>query len=202
MNYLKVKRHIIDKNSFLFSSIIIFVSLILSYLIYLNGFSFSFRSIILILLILILSLSSLIYIFINLLRCRNFNVLWENRFKKYDICFCKIDIKQDDYKIQALYSSYTATMSSFPKATNAIYIETGEFMLLFFSIKQFGFIQTVLKPFIFLKNEKISMQKEHLDIIRDFDSIETTNGKIIIFPNKHGIKEIIIPRNVYYETLP
>jgi len=66
----------------------------------------------------------------------------------------KIVIEKESYKMQVPYKSYDATIHSFPKTTNVIYLETDDFLLFFFSIQYLVVFQLVLKPFIFIKTEK------------------------------------------------
>jgi hypothetical protein len=52
----------------------------------------------------------------------------------------------------------------------------------------------VLKPFIFIKgNKEISIKNNNVNIIRNFEIVDTEQGRMVIFPNKHGIKKMMIP---------
>jgi hypothetical protein len=96
--------------------------------------------------------------------------------------------------MQAPYKSYNAKITPFPKSMNAIYIKENDFFLLFFSIRYLGFLQLVLKPRIFIKTDKeLFIKDKNVKLIRDFDIVETTENRTIVFPNKDGIKKIMIP---------
>jgi len=92
------------------------------------------------------------------------------------------------------YKSYDATVQPFPKQTNAICIETDDFLLLFLSIKYYGLFQLVLKPFIFIKtNKEFHLKDKSANFIRDFKMTEVEQNRVITFPNKDGIKRLMIP---------
>lgn len=96
--------------------------------------------------------------------------------------------------MQIFEQSHNATIYSFPKSTNAVYLETDTMILLFFSIKHLGFFQQILNPFIFIKTDKeLDLEYKNTRIIRNFKLIEKEGNRTIIFPNKYGIKELIIP---------
>jgi hypothetical protein len=89
----------------------------------------------------------------------------------------------------------SAVIRPSPKLINAIYLETDDFLLLFFSIGFWGIFQEVLNPFIFIKtSSEFYIKGKKVNIIRDFEIIETEQNKTIIFPNKYEIKKVIIPR--------
>jgi len=95
--------------------------------------------------------------------------------------------------MQAPYKSYNATITPFPKLTNAICIEEEDFFLLFFSIQYLGILQLVLKPLIFIKTEKeFCINDKNVKLIRDFEVVKTTENRTIVFPNKDGIKKVVI----------
>jgi len=185
MQYSEIKKHIINKRYYWNYIIIILISLILA--------AFSFYSTFALLFFLI-SIISIGCIMINLYRCRSFYKLYHNLLKEYDVLFIKIEIHKEDYKMQVPYKSYNAKISPFPKSTNAIYIEENEFIMLFFSMPYLGVLQLVLKPIIFIKTDKeLSIKDTNINIIQHYETFETEQGRIIIFPNKNGIKKIIIP---------
>lgn len=81
MDYLKIKRHILDKKSLLLYGIAIFVScfisIILGYLIYIYGINFSVGAIILLLAIFYLPILLTQCVFLSFYRCKRFQNIFE-----------------------------------------------------------------------------------------------------------------------------
>jgi len=199
MLYSEIKKYIINKQYYWICSAIILISLIFSYWnIDSNTFSLlDFRNMVAVLLIFWLSILSIGCIVINICRCRNFSKFYNNYLNKYHVEFNIIEIEKEAFKVQAPYQSYNATLHPSPKSTNAIYIETDDFLLLFFSIQYLGILQLVLKPFIFIKTDKDFYKKnKSVNVIRDFKMVETERGRVIIFRNKCEIKKIMIPNQI------
>ena len=198
MQYSELKYHIIEKKYFLGFSIIIFSSIILGYLIFTGeeGISlFILRGLFFYLAIICFSITLIGYLVVNFHRCHSFfySFLVSELMKK-TMQICEILIETKAYKMKVPYNSYDAKIHSKPKPTNAVCIETNEYLLLFFSLHYLGLFQEVLKPFIFLKTKnKFHIETKSVNIIRDFELITTEQNRTIIFPNKHGIKKIIIP---------
>ena len=189
MHYSEIKKHIINKKYYWGYSIIIFISLVLVY--------FSFYGSTLALLIIWSSIIAASYMLINIYRCRNFNKFYEISLKENSVQFTKILIEKEDYKLRIPYQSYNATIHPLPKPTNVVYIETDDFLLLFFSLQYWGIFQQVLKPFIFAKTDKKYYVKDKsVTVIRNFKMDKTEQGRAIIFPNNHGIKKVIIPKKI------
>ena len=196
MQYSEIKRHIINKKYYWNYSICIITSLLLGYLCFdnLNISLLSFRDIIFWLSIFWLLTMSIGCIGLNLYRCRSFYKFYHNSLKEYNVQFIKIVIQNEDYKMQAFYQSKDATIRPFPKPANAIYIEENDFIMFFFSMHYVSLFQLVLKPIIFIKTEKeLFIKDKNVNFIKKFDIIETEQNKTIIFPNKNGIKKLIIP---------
>ena len=194
MQYSEMKRHIINKKYYWNYSICIITSLAFAYWFFDSIFSLSFRDIIFWLSIFWLLTISVGCIGINLYRCRSFYKFYHHSLKAYNAQLIKISIQKEDYKMQAPYKSYETKIRPFPKSANAIYIEEKDFFLLFFSIQYLGILQLVLKPIIFIKtNKELSIKDTNINIIQHYETFETEQGRIIIFPNKNGIKKIIIP---------
>jgi hypothetical protein len=200
MHYSDIKRQIINKNFLWGYSIIIFISLIFGCLIYVNKSSISLnndfyvRTILLIISFLCLSVLSICYGLANLYRCQSFYKFYKNHLKEHNTHFRKIVIEKENYKMPMPNTPRNVTIRPAPKSTNAVYLETEEFLLLFFSIRYLGLVRQVLKPFIFIKNNKEFYAKgANINIIRDFETIETGENRILIFPNSYGITKIIIP---------
>jgi len=195
MQYLEVKRHIIDRKYFLGYSFIFFISFILGYLEYIStdiNFTFSF---LLGTAVFWLSIILIGIIVINIYRCRSFYNSFKNDLNGKTTQLYKIVIETKGYKMKVPYKSYDAEILSMPKSENTICIETDEYLLLFFSISFLGLFQEVLKPYIFLKTDKnFCMKDKKVNIVRDFETVETVQSRTIIFPNKYGIKKVIIPR--------
>ena len=196
IHYSEIKKHIIGKNHFWGYSTI-FISLILGSLIYISGNIISFsRGPIFTLLIFCLLVLSTYYILINLCRCRRFYKLYNSFFKQSNAQFCKIVVEKEGYQMKVPTRSYNVTIHPCPKLTNAVYFETDDYFLLFFTIQSLGFLQQVLRPFIFIKNNKEFYIKDtNVNIIRNFETIETEENRTIIFPNNYGITKVIILRN-------
>jgi hypothetical protein len=197
MLYSEIKNHVINKSIFWAYGVIIFISLIIGYLACINKgeivFSYS-RGNIFTLLIFYLSIMAICCILINLYRCQNFYKVYNDFLKEYDAQFNKIIIEKEAYNMPVPYKSYNATIHPSPKQTNTVFIETDDFLLLFFSIQYFGLFQLVLKPFVFIKTDKkINLKYKNMKIIRDFKTVKTEENRMIIFPNKYGIKKVIIP---------
>ena len=186
MHHSEIINHIISKRYYLYYGIIIFISLLLILL--------SFYGTILALLMFWLSIMSIGCILINIYRCRRFLKFYNNYFKEYDAQFNRILIEKETYKVQVPYRSYNATIQPFPKPTNVVCIETDDFLLIFFSIQYSGILQLVLKPFMFMKTDKeFCIKDKCVNLIQNFEITETDENRTIIFPNKDGIKKIIIP---------
>jgi len=196
MYYSKIKKHIINKQYYWIYSASVLISLVFGYW-NIDSDTFSllnFRNTVIVLLFFWLSVLSIGSTMINVCRCRNFSNLYSNYLNKYNPQFNKIEIEKESYKVQVPYQSYNAIVHPSPKPTNAICIETDDFLLLFLSIRYVALFQLVLKPFIFIKTDKDFYKKNrNANIIRDFKMLETERGRAIIFPNKHGIKKIMIP---------
>ena len=185
MHYSEIRNHIITKNYYWYYCIIIVISLVLAL--------FSFYGSVLALLIFWLSIMSIGCILMNYYRCRRFFKFYNNFLKDYNVLFDRALIEKESYRMSVPYKSYDATIQSSPKSTNVVYLETDVFLLLFFSIRYLGIFQLVLKPFIFLKPQKeFHTIDKSVTIIRDFKIIETEEDRTIIFPNKDGIKRIIL----------
>ena len=200
MQYSDIKMHIINKKYLWGYSIMAFISLIFACLIYINKSSISlvnaflFRSIIILLLIFCLSALSICYMLVNLYRCRSFYKFYKNCLKEHNIRFHKVVIQMEDYKMH-MPNGTSATIRPSPKSTNAVYLETDDYFLLFFSIRYFGLVRQVLKPFIFIKNDKeFDLKGAKVSIIRDFETIETEENRILIFSNNYEITKVIIPQ--------
>jgi len=200
MLYSEIKKYIINKQYYWICSAIILISLIFSYWnIDSNTFSLlDFRNMVAVLLIFWLSILSIGCIVINICRCRNFSKFYNNYLNKYHVEFNIIEIEKEAFKVQAPYQSYNATLHPSPKSTNAIYIETDDFLLLFFSIQYMGIFQRILKPFIFIKTDKdFFIKDKNVNIIRDFEIVEAEEKRIITFLNKYRIKKVMIHKAVY-----
>lgn len=199
MDYLKMKKHILNKKSFFIYGIIIFLSFLLVYFVCINGIgkiSPDVREIAIIIAILNFLFLSIQGIFINLYRCRNFYKFYENLLKESNPILGRIIIIKEDFKMQVPNKSYDTIVHPSPKFTNAVYIETDNFILLFFSIQCLGIFQKVLNPFIFIKTDKeFKVKDKHINIIKDFEIIENNQDTAIIFPNKYDIKRMIIPKS-------
>jgi hypothetical protein len=194
MQYSEIKNHIIDKKFYWNYGIIIFISLVFISLTLIDIIGFhSLQGFAFLILILWAPALTIGCFLMNLRRCRNFNEFYNNSLIEYNAEFKKIMVLREDYKLSVPYKGYDATVSSFPKPTNVISIETEDFLLLFFPIKFSFFFQLVLKPFIFIKNKEFSIKDKSVSLIRDFKIIETEENRTIIFKNKDGIKKIIIP---------
>jgi len=199
MNYPEIKKHIIGKKYFWNYSTKVFMFLILCCLIYINKnnislsqdfFSQDFITTLLIFWILILSIYCML---INLYRCRSFYKFYNFSFKQYNAQFYRIIIEKENYKMTVPTRSFSTTIRPSPKQTNAVYVETDDFLLLFFSIQYFGLVRQVLKPFIFVKNNKeFDVKSTNVNVIRDFETIETEENRTLIFPNNYGITKVII----------
>jgi len=195
--YSKIKKHIIGKNFFWGLCILFFLFLIWSYIMYLGRdfifFLFNVGSILMwfISYLLIMGVS---YGFINLYRCKRFYKFCDLFLLENDVQFCKIMIEKKDYEMKVPNRSYDATVRPLPESTNAIYFETNEFILLFFSVQHFVVLKNVLKPYIFLKTDKeFHIKDKSVKIVRNFETTETEQGRAIVFSNKQEIKRMIIP---------
>jgi len=200
MYYSEINRHIINKKYFWNYSISIVTSLVLGYL-YFDSINISvafFRNMLFLVSIFWLLTVPIGCILTNIYRCQTFLKFYNNFLRGYDVQFFKIAIEKEDYKMQVFYTSHNATIRPFPKSTNAICIETDDFLLLFLSIKYSGIFQLVLKPFIFVKtNKEFHLKDKNANIIQDFKMTEIKQNRIIIFPNKDGIKRLMIPAGVF-----
>ena len=196
MYYSEIKRHIIDKKYYWSYCIIIIISLVFGSLACINKVDFSFfysRGAIFTLLIFGLSILAIGCIWINLHRCRSFYKFYNIFLKGHNAQFNKIVIEKEDYKMQVSNNSYNATIRPAPKTTNVVYLETDDLLLLFFSIQYMGIFQRILKPFIFIKTDKdFFIKDKNINIIRNFEIVETEQSRTIIFSNKYGIKKVII----------
>jgi hypothetical protein len=128
----------------------------------------------------------------NLYRCRLFYKFYENYFDKQTVQLRKIIVEKKDYQMKVV--GRETKVQSRPKLTNVVYFETDDFLLLFFSKQYLGLFQQVLKPFIFLKIKKtFNIKYKNIYIIQDFETVETEQNRIIVFPNRYDIKKVIIP---------
>ena len=178
----------------------ILISLAFGYLVYIDKIMISWdnifsRSIPLILLILGLPILSVRCILINWYRCRKFYKIYKNSLKERGVHFHKIVVEKEIFKINSQYTSADATIHPYPKSTNAIYIETDNYLLLFFSVSFWRIFQEVLNPFIFVKTGKEFYTKcKNINIIQEFEMSQREQNIVINFSsNRYGIKKIIIP---------
>ena len=189
MNYSEIINYVISRRYFLYYSILIFMSVVLVL--------FSFYGSIFSLLIFWLSIMSISCILINMYRCRSFLKFCNNYLKAHNAQFIRIIIEQEASKMPVPYKSYDATIQPFPKLANAVSLETDDLLLLFFSIRYIGIFQLVLKPFIFLKTDKdLYFKDKNTNIIQYFEIVEAERGRAFIFPNKHGIRKIIVSEQI------
>jgi len=85
-------------------------------------------------------------------RCKGFLKLNNNYFKVYNAQFIRIIVEKEVSKMPVPYKSYDTTIQPFPKQANAIYLETDDFLLLFFLNTLFGDISVGVKTFYFYQN--------------------------------------------------
>jgi len=196
ISYSAIKRHIIGKKKNWSFSLQTFLFLIFCYFIYLFRdifLSFPLWIVLFILFISYLLAMGISYNFINLHRCKRFYKSCKTFFIENDVQFCRITVEKKDYKMQGINTTQEATIRPSPEPTNAVYLETDDFLLLFFSIQHFVFIKEVLKLYIFVKPDRdLCIKDKSVRIVRDFKITQTEQGKSIVFPNKQGIKRIII----------
>jgi len=195
--YSKIKKHIIGKAFFWRFGILTPVFLGWCYFIYLimdNIFlPFSLGNLLIYALSFLL-IMSIYYNFISLYRCKKFYKFHENSLTESNVQLCKINIEKKDFQVQVPNSTQSATVNSFPQPTNAVYLETDEFLLLFFSIQHFYIVKEVLKPYVFIKTDKdLHIKNKNVIVVRDFKMVETEQGRAITFSNKQGIKRIGLP---------
>lgn len=189
MHHSEVRNHIINKNYYWVYYITIFASFIL--------ILFSFYGNILSLLLFWPSIMFIASMLINHYRCRSFCKLYNNYFNYCNGKFEKVLVEEKSYKMSVPYKSYNATIQPPPRATNVVYFETDDFLLLFFSMQHLEIYQLVTRPFIFVKPcKEFEMNIKHVNIIRNFKIAEDQEYRTIIFPNKYGIKKIMIPHSV------
>ena len=150
MNYSDIKKHIINKQDYWFCYILILVSLLL-------GFFSCYHSI-WALLIFWLTIMATGCILINYYRCRSFYKLYKNALKEYNVQLNRVFIEKDAYKISVPYKSSNVINQPFKKQTNAVYLETNDFLLLFLSARYLETIQLLLNPFVFIKSEKLAQK--------------------------------------------
>ncbi|MDR0438291.1 MAG: hypothetical protein LBH22_08345 [Bacteroidales bacterium] len=191
--YSKIRKHIIGKKSFWSFGVLALVFLIWGYFMYFIRDRIFFP--ISLGYFLIYSISGLLimgisYNFINLYRCKRFYKFCKKFLPKSNVQFCKIMIEKKDYQIRSFRE---VIVHPPPKSTNAVYLETNEFILLFFSIQHFV-LKEVLKPYIFIKSDKeLYIKDKRVKIVQDFEITETEQGRAIVFFNKQGLKRVIIP---------
>jgi len=187
MSYPEIRNHIIDKKYFWCYSIIFLLSFLLVFLLCLHKASISIsfsRGNINALLILWLSLISIGSLLNNYYRCWSFYQFYNNSLQGYNAQFNKILIEKESYKMQVPSKSYNAIVQPFPKSANAVFLETDDLILLFFSIRYIEIIQFVPKPLIFIKpNKEYCISDKSVNLIRDFKIVETKEDKTIIFSN-------------------
>lgn len=187
MHHSKVRNHIINKNYYWCYYIAIFISLVLVIC--------SLYGSILSLLLFWLSIISIGCMLINYYKCRSFVKLYDNFLNCYSVQFCKVLIEQKSYKMPVPYKSYNATIQSPPRQTNVIYLETDDFLLLFFPIQYLEIFQFAVGPFIFIKPyKKLDVNTKRVNVVRIFEITEDQEYRTIVFPNKYGISRIIIPQ--------
>jgi hypothetical protein len=133
----------------------------------------------------------------NVYRCWHFYKLYENYLNEQTAQLCKITVEKKGYKMKVPINSNDAEIHSMPKLTNAICIESNEYSLFFFSINYLGIFQEVLNPFILVKtNEEFYIKDKNVMVVKDFETIETVQNRIINFPkNRYQIVKVIIPRS-------
>ena len=197
MNCSDIKRHIIVRKYYFGYIIVIFVSVLLGYSVFTGEESISIfilRGMYFALAIICFSAILIGYIVINIYRCRSFYKFYNSFLRGYGAQFNRVFIEKESYKMSVPYKSYDAIIQPSPKPTNTVFLETNDFILLFFSIRYLSVFQLILKPFIFVKPDKeFCIKDKSVNIIRDFKITEAKEDRTIIFTNKDGIKKLIIP---------
>jgi len=205
--YSKIRKHIIGKKALWSFGLLTLFFLAWGYFVYFisDGIFFPIStSGFLIWFISYLLIMGMNYSFVNLYRCKKFYQFCKNFLTESNVQFCEIMVEKKDYQMQVgPYTSGEVTVRPTPDPTNAICIETNEFILLFFSIQHFVVLKNVLKPYIFIKpDKKLHIKDKNVKIVRDFEIIETEQGRAIVFSNRHGIKRVIIPAGAGVRPCP
>ena len=202
MYYLDIKRHIINKKYLWGYSAMIFIPIIFGYLICTNKINIPFEAFsrgnfVFILLFLALPILSTRCILINSYRSQKFYNFYKNYLTEYNGHFYKIAVEKEAFRINTPHiSPNDAAIYPSPKLTNAVYLETDNYLLLFFSVSFWGMFQEVLNPFIFVKpGKEFHARYKNTNIIREFKISQTEQNIVIDFPvNRNEIKKVIIPR--------
>ena len=197
MRYLEIKKHINDKNNYWYYGIIILMIMIFMILINFDIENYRFsRFTALDIAAPFLLIFSIRTILINSNRSRFFFQSFKNEINNGTAKLSKIVIGVKSYKMRVPKNTYVSEIQPMPKSTNAICIETSEYLLLFFSITYLGIFQEVLKPFVLVKTDNSSFDRDkNVVVIKDFEIIETAQNRTINFPNdSYQVTKAILPK--------
>jgi uncharacterized membrane protein len=138
------------------------------------------------------------YYLANTYRCNKFNILVETILStNIPVKFSndnKIEVRHNQLEIRPPISAGSAKIYSFPKKTNATYIQSENFLIIFFSTLDFGFFKRYLKPYVFYKSNETNVDTffntKHLYIIKKYN-LTYENDSVIIEIGDNNYIEMI-----------
>ena len=142
------------------------------------------------------------YYLANKYRLKKFYFLC-NEIEKHKIDFkyeeLYIKIKQKSYNIKSFGQSRDMKVEIPLYMTKAYIINTSDFFIIFFALKDFGLFKKYVKPFLFKKGNGVSynFMKNKVIIEKEYE-IKILDGELVVTLKKklNDIEKIIIPYDV------
>ena len=142
------------------------------------------------------------YYLANKYRLKKFYFLC-NEIEKHKIDFkyeeLHIKIKQKSYNIKSFGQSRDMKVEIPLYMTKAYIINTSDFFIIFFALKDFGLFKKYVKPFLFKKGNGVSynFMKNKVIIEKEYE-IKILDGELVVTLKKklNDIEKIIIPYDV------
>jgi hypothetical protein len=195
---VKIKYKIENKEIVYWIMLFIIVSI---YALLLYFFNKQFHFIYFIIMEFFVPVGFLIYIFINIFRCKKFSILC-NKMKNdgidIKITDCFIKVKKSEYHTKPLTQSMEVNIKTYFRTVKAYFVQTNDFMMLFFQLYDFGLFRRYIRPVVFKKNSIIpSVLIKNIYLIEIYEKRKIEN-EICIKLNKtlKGIEYLILPDNL------
>jgi hypothetical protein len=135
------------------------------------------------------------YLFKNLFQCKKFCRLSKTMKKNgMEITVNKCYVKIKDYRIKVIRAGDVPIKTSF-RSIKSYSVQTNDFVILFFQIRDFGMFSSYIRPVVFMKNNtKIPNLMENIHLIDTYEKTQIENGTCIKFNKRlDDIEYIVLP---------
>jgi hypothetical protein len=193
-NTVKIKYEFEKEDLVYWISIFTFVSIyvLVSYLSNKN-----YHVILLIIIELIVPFVFLSYLFTNLFQCKKFcrlcNTMKQNGMEiTVNKCYIKTKIK--DYRIKIIRAGDVPVKTYF-RSIKSHSVQTNDFLILFFQIRDFGMFSRYIRPLVFMKNNtKVPNFMKNIYLIDAYEKKQIENDTCIKFNKKlDDIEYLVLP---------